>query len=359
MSRNESPFIPPRTRTELSSPAPQGQRHEQMKKIVLPLLGAGLTSDAVFVQLRAMYDDDVTDREIRDLIKWSIAKNPQPCGYPQKDHPATNIPTQPQRVTAEQAIANVVKWLGVHCCDKDPSNPLNGQPWRCDECDLWHVSPWRPLDDWRLDALPLLSALHDKIGYINVVTDFTTEEKDGSRKANPKGAGKTMLRDDWLRSIREHGAPQSLAGAWIRPNPVKQHGSGKNGAVCDSDVTSFRFCLLESDDLPLELQLSLWARLPLPIAAIIDSGGRSVHAWVRLDCDSDEEYQSLVGRIYTRLAQFGLCLSNKNASRLSRLPGAQRAIGKRDDDRQRLLYLNPEPLEAPIFPKALESNANG
>jgi hypothetical protein len=48
MSEVREPFIPPRTRAELVSPAPHGQRHEQMKKIVLPLLGAGLTPEAVF-----------------------------------------------------------------------------------------------------------------------------------------------------------------------------------------------------------------------------------------------------------------------------------------------------------------------
>src|SRR5206468_8990811 len=75
-----APFIPPRTRAELASPAPIGQRHEQMKRVVLPLLGSGLNPDAVFVQLRGMYQPDVTDREIRDLIEWAISKNPQPCG---------------------------------------------------------------------------------------------------------------------------------------------------------------------------------------------------------------------------------------------------------------------------------------
>ena len=73
---DETPFIPPRTRAELSSPAPPGRRHEQMKKLVLPLLGAGLTPEAVFVQLRSMYGADVSDREIRNLIDWAIAKNP-------------------------------------------------------------------------------------------------------------------------------------------------------------------------------------------------------------------------------------------------------------------------------------------
>ena len=130
---------------------------------------------------------------------------------------------------------------------------------------------------------------------------------------------------------------------------MKRHGTGKNGASCDCDVTSYRLCLLESDDLPLDLQLSLWARLPLPIAAIIDSGGRSVHAWVMLNCSAAAEWLAKVNRIYTLLTRFGICQNNKNRSRLSRLPGVQREIGKRGDGAQKLLYLDPEPREAPIF----------
>jgi hypothetical protein len=334
--------IPPRTRAELASPAPVGRRHNQMKTVVLPLLGAGFTPDAVFVQLRGMYGPDVSDREIRDVIAWAESKNPQPCGHSSKDgnYSAQNFQrlARPERVTAEQAMANAEKWLGR---------------FRCDECDLWHVSPWRPLEDWRADALMLFSALYDKDDFINVVTDFTVEQqKDGERKANPRGAGKTLLRDDWMRWIRDHSVPQSDAGAWIRPNPVKERGSGKTGAITDSDVTSYRFCLLESDDLHFDLQLSLWARLPLPIAAIIQSGGRSVHAWVMLNCSTAKEHQAKVNRIFALLARFGLCLSNKNPSRMSRLPGAQREIGKRGDGAQRLLYLNAEPIEAPIFERS-------
>ena len=61
-----TPFIPPRTRIELSCPAPRGQRHEQMLKLVLPLLGAGLTPEAVFVQSRTMYEPDVRPRDSRN-----------------------------------------------------------------------------------------------------------------------------------------------------------------------------------------------------------------------------------------------------------------------------------------------------
>jgi hypothetical protein len=310
-----------------------------MKELVLPLLGSGLLPEAVFVQLRGVYDSDVSDREIRDIIVWAASKNPQPCSYPRKTgnfnaHNSQRLATF-QRITAEQAIANAEKWLGG---------------FRCDESDLWHVSPWRPLEDWRGDAVMLFAALYDKDNFLNVLTDFTIErQNDGKQRANPQGAGKTLSRDDWMRTIRDHSAPQSEAGAWIRPNPVKRYGTGKHGAPCDADVTNYRFCLLESDDLPFDLQLSLWAKLPLPVTAIIDSGGRSAHAWVMLNCSTAEEYKTKVNLIFGLLARFGVCQSNKNPSRLSRLPGAQRQIGKRGDGAQRLLYLSPEPTESPMF----------
>jgi hypothetical protein len=234
----------------------------------------------------------------------------------------------------DQAIENVDRWL---------------RGFRCNEHDLWHVSPWRPLEDWRFDSLVLFAALYNKADYINVVTDFTVEKRCGKQKANPTGAGKALLRDDWMRYVRAHGTPQSRAGAWIRLNPVKPHRGGKDGAITDADVTSYRLCLLESDALPIDLQLSLWARLPLPVAAIIASGGRSVHAWVMLNCSKPQEYREKVNCIHRLLGRFGICPSSKNPSRLSRLPGAQREIGKDGDGAQRLVYLNPEPLEAPIF----------
>jgi len=112
---HETPFIPPRTQAELASPAPIGQRHEQMKKIAVSLIGNGFTPDPVFVQLRSMYEPDVSDREIRDLIEWAIAKNPQPCGNGSSRNDnvaALQVPEKPERVTAEQVRANVEKWLG-------------------------------------------------------------------------------------------------------------------------------------------------------------------------------------------------------------------------------------------------------
>lgn len=148
--------IPPKTRSELANPAPEGQRHEQMKKIACSLAGQGFCGEAIFSQLHGMYDPDVSDREIQDVISWALGKNFQPC---RKYNPRGRLPsTQPQKeetaITSEKATANVEKLLGG---------------FRCDEADLWHASAWKPLDDWRCDALPVLAALYDADDHINIV----------------------------------------------------------------------------------------------------------------------------------------------------------------------------------------------
>ena len=106
----------------------------------------------------------------------------------------------------------------------------------------------------------MLAAAYGVGEFVNVVTDYSTVEKDGALKAIPSGAGRTMRRDEWMRWVRERGSPESEAGGWIRMNPTKAAGSGKGGAIRDADVTSCRFVLLESDWLPMELALRVFPK---------------------------------------------------------------------------------------------------
>lgn len=74
----------------------------------------------------------------------------------------------------------------------------------------------------------------------------------------------------------------------------------------------------------------------LPIATITDSGGKSIHALVRVDAKSREEYKMKVAKLHAYLEdKFGSApdAANKNPSRLSRLAGVKRGTGT-----QRLLY---------------------
>lgn len=221
-------------------------------------------------------------------------------------------------------------------------NYLRG--FRSNEVDLCEASPIRPPDDWTQDAICLVENLYLPGEQINFVTDYTLEtKKDGTVKANPKGYGTTLDRDKLIARFRQSCTPQSEAGGWLRMNPLDGKG------VADDNVTALRFALLESDKLPFDLALALFAKLPLPIAAIITSGGRGPHAWVKVDADTFSEYGHTVEKMISLLARFGVDTSNKNPSRLSRLPGIIRRIGADGDGRQRLLYLNPQPIQKAIL----------
>jgi hypothetical protein len=336
------PFIPRRTREEMQNPAPPGHRHNQALKIALSLIGQGLSPNAIFAHLREMHKGatDFRDSEIRTLIDWAVAQNPSRCGGVNGGLRVFSSQSVhvPARATPEQAIRNAKGFL---------------KGWHCTIADLWDVSKWHPCEDPRKDASLLIAALYDPDDYINVVTDFSSERlADGKEKACPRGAGITLRRDDWLQRLASHLPPQSAAGSWIRPNPVRElRGSGAQGAHTDQDVAAFRFLLLESDDLPIGLQLSLWARLSLSVAALIDSGGRSVHAWVKVDCRDEREYRETAFDIYELLARFNPCPSNKNPSRLARLPGVKRRVGGIGASEQRLYYLDSDPSWRPIFEK--------
>jgi hypothetical protein len=82
-----------------------------------------------------------------------------------------------------------------------------------------------------------------------------------------------------------------------------------------------------------EIQYALLLRSYLPIAALIDSGGKSLHAIVRIDAPDRAEYDRRVAQVFSRVP----CVDtqNKNPSRYSRLPGISREEGL-----QQLLAVN-------------------
>lgn len=110
------------------------------------------------------------------------------------------------------------------------------------------------------------------------------------------------------------------AGAWIRFNPLDGKG------VKNENVTDFRYTLVESDNMPPDKQNAMIRELELPVAALVYSGGKSVHAIVRIEAGSYEEYRKRVDYLYTILKKngFELDTQNKNPSRLSRMPGITR-----------------------------------
>ncbi|GAB6170584.1 AAA family ATPase [Paradesulfitobacterium aromaticivorans] len=110
------------------------------------------------------------------------------------------------------------------------------------------------------------------------------------------------------------------AGAWIRFNPLDGQG------VKNENVSDFRYALVESDNMDIDHQNSIIRELELPVACLVHSGGKSLHAIVRVEADTYEEYRKRVDYLYTVCQKNGLKIDsqNRNPSRLSRMPGIMR-----------------------------------
>lgn len=120
------------------------------------------------------------------------------------------------------------------------------------------------------------------------------------------------------------GDYDQTCGVWVRINPF-------DGKGCkDENVTSFRHTLIEADDQDLGKQLALIHRLNLPCSCVVHSGSRSIHALVRVEAASMEEYRERVDYLYEVCRKNGLKVdgANRNPSRLSRLPGVLRGERK-------------------------------
>ncbi len=163
----------------------------------------------------------------------------------------------------------------------------------------------------------------DHVGYVN----HSFVDEDGRYKPRSKGcfdrtAGKLIqelskCKGD-LGAVLGDYDPE--AGAWIRFNPLDGRG------VKNENVTDFRYALVESDTLPIEKQDAIIRELELPVAALVHSGGKSLHAIVRIDASSYEEYRKRVDYLYSVCQKNGLEIDrqNRNPSRLSRMPGVIR-----------------------------------
>jgi RecA-family ATPase len=110
------------------------------------------------------------------------------------------------------------------------------------------------------------------------------------------------------------------AGAWIRFNPLDGKG------IKNENVTEFRYALVESDTMDIEKQHAIMRELELPIAVLVYSGGKSLHAIVRVEAANYEEYRKRVDYLYNVCKKNGLSIDNqnRNPSRLSRMPGVER-----------------------------------
>jgi RecA-family ATPase len=269
------------------------------------------------------------------LREWNASCSP-PWSQKELDHAWT-------RVEHQQPNCNVGYLRGGTPLEGVPSSPAaKPETWKLtvavDDIDCPPVP--RPIPD---GARRLIRALFQEGEYVSlsreeaVLDEFGEPAWTESGKLKTRcGPSLTMSREWWLNNLdRVDGDPNQIYsdeyrnGAYIRLNPMLEGGSK------DADVTAFRHTLVEFDRHSIPEQWRILHGAGLPIAALIHSGGRSLHAWVRVDAKDRLEYEERVAELHSALAEYGIDTACKNPSRLSRLPGMIRG-----DNRQELLALN-------------------
>lgn len=180
--------------------------------------------------------------------------------------------------------------------------------------------------------LETLFSPDDLVGFV------TQAAPDSHGKLRPVNTNLAMKASEFIARLRKEddidaviGSYRAGCGAWIRINPLDGRGQS------DGNVSAYRYALVESDELPKEEQERVYRKYELPIAALVDSAGKSMHAVVRIDAPDEREYRRRVNYLFRFLELHGFSVdnTNKNPSRLSRMPGAVR-----DGTVQTLLAVN-------------------
>ena len=187
-------------------------------------------------------------------------------------------------------------------------------------------SNWNPANE----LIRYLTTLFDTDEYVGYVVSSIENEKGkyipGNRGNFRMTAGQIV---EGLHSCNGDigaviGDYNQAAGAWIRFNPLNGEG------VRNTDIASFKYALVESDSLDIGKQLSIIHQLELPVAAVVYSGAKSIHAIVKVDASDNKEYRERVSYLYKICDKNGFEVDsqNKNPSRLSRMPGCIRGDHK-------------------------------
>lgn len=179
----------------------------------------------------------------------------------------------------------------------------------------------RPAGEWIEIFGELQNAILERIG------------NDGWNSSTPSA----FLMDLGLRY--SHIVPNSVTGCL---------GKKKDGGLslrCDGSIRSFNFAVVDFDDFSLDKQGEilhcLCEAMGIRICALIHTGGRGCHAWVKVDgVETLKDWNKIVrDGLFPTFEALGADPACFNPSRGSRLPGVYRCETGRW---QKLLFVNRE-----------------
>jgi hypothetical protein len=276
---------------------------------------AGIDPDQIFADIRHAIpagDRQIPDREVLDAIKKALADH----------HGGTFVPRpRPQPVVQD---------------GKTALRRIITQGTITDEAGLWEASPIRLWSTPQDDSVLLLETLYAPTDLVFI----------GERHAGGTLGATIRPAAEWITHFRRGGqtAPHIIVNPLTGLPAPKKSGDGMTFRG-DANVVVFRYCVVEFDALARTEQIRFWSAVVLPILALIDSGGKSIHAWLDVaklaTVEAAGQWEAEIKtRLYDRLlTPLGVDSACSNTARLSRLPGHWRT---EKAGFQRLLWLAPE-----------------
>jgi hypothetical protein len=300
----------------LNFPAPGGGgAHQALFRAGCLGARAGLTADQVVLDLKKYMPEgtrEVPPQEVEDGVQ---------AGYAE----VTGKKADRKKVAPASAPA-------ISAISKDALERIIKAGHGATEADIMARSPISLDFPARDTSWRVLEALYGLDAWIYIADD-----------ASPGILGKTINRCwEWIHMFKRTGAspwPKIMVNPLSGLPAPKKSGNGQT-LRGDGSIAAHRFAVVEHDQMPLADQLAFWMGAPLPVAALIFSGKKSIHGWVRVDCaDANEWRVQIEEKLFPGyLVPMGFDRTCKNASRLSRMPGHMRK-----DTRllQKCLYLAP------------------
>jgi RecA-family ATPase len=311
-SNNDTGRLPRRTLDYLERGAPQGSRNAELFDAACQFRDAGLPAGEAEGQLIARaLTDGLSESEALHTIRSAYRREPREAAG------EGSSPSPPSRPAANNANA-------ARSANDANSSKVIPLP--------------RPLPEPAEDGfLKLLDTAFLPGEFVAIAP--AAENEDG--EIAPR-SGVTLTAAQWRERVLAKGGIDrcftTRLGLFVRINPMRQHGSR------NEDVTAFRHVLVEFDTgpdgspLPKEVQHAAIIASGLPVTALIDSGNKSLHAWVRVEARDEAEYRRRVGKVWDWFEGHPLDRQNRNPSRLSRCPDGWRTVNG-EVRRQQLLAL--------------------
>lgn len=218
---------------------------------------------------------------------------------------------------------------------KDTRQQIINQSQTSDEADLYELS------HIRLDYEPKDDAIH----FLPVLFEPGDLLFIGDRLEAGIMGENIRVCSDWINFFKAGGT----AGPFIIINSLSGQPAQKKDGTGDTyrgdgNVKTFKYCLVEFDDLSREDQIRFWTAAKLPIKALVDTGGKSIHAWIEVSKlamvnSLDDWNVHIKRRLYEQILRpLGVDAACSNPARLSRMPGWLRDTG----NYQRILWLSHE-----------------